>query len=91
MIEIIERYRATVCFTAPTAYRVMLRAMDEGADLGSLRAAVSAGETLPAPVYEEWMAGPASRCSTASARPRCCTSSSPTASTTTGRPARDGR
>jgi hypothetical protein len=33
----------------------MLRAMDEGADLSSLRAAVSAGETLPAPVYEEWM------------------------------------
>ncbi|MFC2968919.1 AMP-binding protein [Acidimangrovimonas pyrenivorans] len=56
MIEIIQKYRATVCFTAPTAYRVMLKAMDEGADLSSLRAAVSAGETLPAPVYEEWMA-----------------------------------
>ncbi len=56
MIEIIEKYHATVCFTAPTAYRAMLRAMDEGADLSSLRAAVSAGETLPAPVYEEWIA-----------------------------------
>ncbi|GFE51377.1 2-aminobenzoate-CoA ligase [Roseobacter cerasinus] len=56
MVEIIERYKATVCFTAPTAYRAMLAAMDEGADLSSLRAAVSAGETLPAPVYEEWMA-----------------------------------
>ncbi len=56
MIEIIETYRATVAFTAPTAYRVMLRAMDEGADLSSLRAAVSAGETLPAPVYDEWIA-----------------------------------
>ncbi len=55
LIEIIETYRATICFTAPTAYRVMLRAMDEGADLSSLRAAVSAGETLPAPVYEAWM------------------------------------
>ena len=55
MIEIIERYRATVCFTAPTAYRVMLKAMAEGADLSSLRAAVSAGETLPAPVYDEWI------------------------------------
>ncbi len=55
MIEIIEEFKATVCFTAPTAYRVMLRAMDEGADLSSLRAAVSAGETLPAPVYDEWM------------------------------------
>ncbi|MEQ8294111.1 MAG: AMP-binding protein [Roseovarius sp.] len=55
MIEIIEKYRATVCFTAPTAYRAMLRAMEEGADLTSLRAAVSAGETLPGPVYDEWM------------------------------------
>lgn len=56
MIEIIQKYRATVCFTAPTAYRVMLKAMAEGADLSSLRAAVSAGETLPVPVYEEWIA-----------------------------------
>jgi 2-aminobenzoate-CoA ligase len=55
MIEIIQTYKATVCFTAPTAYRVMLAAMDKGADLSSLRAAVSAGETLPAPVYERWM------------------------------------
>jgi 2-aminobenzoate-CoA ligase len=56
LIEIIETYKATVCFTAPTAYRAMLTAMDEGADLSSLRAAVSAGETLPAPVYDAWMA-----------------------------------
>jgi 2-aminobenzoate-CoA ligase len=56
MIDIITEYRATICFTAPTAYRVMLKAMEEGADLSSLRAAVSAGETLPAPVYDEWMA-----------------------------------
>ena len=55
MIEIIENYRATICFTAPTAYRAMLSAMDEGADLSSLRVAVSAGETLPAPVYEDWV------------------------------------
>ncbi|MEM9032768.1 MAG: AMP-binding protein, partial [Pseudomonadota bacterium] len=55
MVEIIEKYRATVSFTAPTAYRVMLNAMDEGADLSSLRAAVSAGETLPAPVYDAWI------------------------------------
>ena len=56
MIEIIETYKATVCFTAPTAYRAMMRAMDEGADLSSLRVAVSAGETLPGPVFEEWKA-----------------------------------
>ena len=56
MVEIIEKYKATVCFTAPTAYRVMLQAMEDGADLSSLRAAVSAGETLPAPIYEAWIA-----------------------------------
>ena len=56
MIDIIEKHRATICFTAPTAYRVMLHAMEEGADLSSLRCAVSAGETLPAPVYEAWQA-----------------------------------
>ncbi len=56
MIGLIQEYRATICFTAPTAYRVMLKAMDEGADLSSLRAAVSAGETLPGPVYDEWIA-----------------------------------
>lgn len=54
MINIIETYKATISFTAPTAYRAMLKAMDEGADLSSLRVAVSAGETLPAPVFEEW-------------------------------------
>ncbi len=54
MVEIIERHRATICFTAPTAYRVMMRAIDEGADLSSLRCAVSAGETLAAPVFEQW-------------------------------------
>jgi 2-aminobenzoate-CoA ligase len=54
MIEIIETYKATISFTAPTAYRVMLAAMDKGADLSSLRIAVSAGETLPAPVFKDW-------------------------------------
>ncbi len=55
MIEIIETYKATISFTAPTAYRAMMKAMDEGADLSSLRVAVSAGETLPGPVFEEWV------------------------------------
>jgi 2-aminobenzoate-CoA ligase len=54
MIQIIENYKATICFTAPTAYRAMMAAMDKGADLSSLRLAVSAGETLPGPVFEEW-------------------------------------
>ena len=55
MIEIIETYKATMIFTAPTAYRVMLAAMESGANLSSLRIAVSAGETLPAPVFKDWV------------------------------------
>ena len=54
MVRIIETHKATICFTAPTAYRAMMAAMDNGADLSSLRLAVSAGETLPAPVFENW-------------------------------------
>ena len=54
MIDIIETYKATISFTSPTAYRAMMAAMDEGADLSSLRMAISAGETLPAPVFEDW-------------------------------------
>jgi 2-aminobenzoate-CoA ligase len=54
MVDIIQTYKATICFTAPTAYRAMIAAMDKGADLSSLRLAVSAGETLPAPVFESW-------------------------------------
>ncbi len=54
MVGIIETYKATISFTAPTAYRAMLAAMDDGADLSSLRVAVSAGETLPAPVFDDW-------------------------------------
>jgi 2-aminobenzoate-CoA ligase len=51
----IARHRATVCFTAPTAYRAMagLAARD---DLSSLRKCVSAGEALPKPVFEAWQA-----------------------------------
>ena len=56
MIDLIQTHRATICFTAPTAYRAMLAAKDNGADLSSLRLAVSAGETLPAPVFEDWIA-----------------------------------
>jgi 2-aminobenzoate-CoA ligase len=44
MIQIIETYKATISFTAPTAYRAMMAAMDQGANLSSLRLAVSAGD-----------------------------------------------
>ena len=55
LVEIIQKYRATVCFTSPTAYRAMMAAMDDGADLSTLRLVVSAGETLPAATYQAWI------------------------------------
>ena len=54
LLDMIRTYEATICFTAPTAYRAMLAAIGNGADSSSLRIAVSAGETLPAPVFEAW-------------------------------------
>ncbi len=56
LVEIIQKYRATICFTSPTAYRAMMAAMDQGADLSTLRLVVSAGETLPAATYQAWTA-----------------------------------
>ncbi|MFC7047737.1 AMP-binding protein [Emcibacter nanhaiensis] len=49
----IEQYRATWCFTAPTAYRAILGEIG-GVDLSSLKNCVSAGEHLPLPVFEDW-------------------------------------
>jgi 2-aminobenzoate-CoA ligase len=46
LMQAIERHRATVCFTAPTAYRAMA-AMKGRYDIGSLKKGVSAGEALP--------------------------------------------
>ncbi|MEK8032236.1 benzoate-CoA ligase family protein [Ideonella sp. DXS29W] len=54
----IERYRATVCFTAPTSYRAIALAGAQGGsaapDLRSLRKCVSAGEALPAATRKLW-------------------------------------
>ncbi len=55
LAEAIERYRATVCFTAPTAYRAMLGKLGEH-DLSSLRICVSAGEALPKATFDAWQA-----------------------------------
>ncbi|WP_436095039.1 AMP-binding protein [Bosea sp. LjRoot237] len=55
LAEAIERYRATVCFTAPTAYRAMLGKLGER-DLSSLRICVSAGEALPKATFDAWQA-----------------------------------
>ena len=53
LLEGIAQHRATVCFTAPTAYRAMLRQLNRD-QVASLRKCVSAGETLPLSTFEAW-------------------------------------
>lgn len=55
LITALEKYKATICATAPTAYKLMLKNYSDY-DLSSLKKAVSSGEHLPAPVFEEWHA-----------------------------------
>jgi benzoate-CoA ligase len=56
LYEVIERYRPTILTNVPTMINAMLNM--EGAqsrDLSSLRMCLSAGEALPAELYERWM------------------------------------
>ncbi len=53
LLPAIARWRASVCFTAPTSYRAMAAAVADH-DLGSLRKCVSAGEALPAATRQLW-------------------------------------
>jgi 2-aminobenzoate-CoA ligase len=46
LLETIERFKASVCFSAPTMYRQMA-ALARDFDLSSLKKCVSAGEALP--------------------------------------------
>ncbi|MGH8946935.1 MAG: AMP-binding protein [Acidimicrobiia bacterium] len=52
-LNAISQHSPTICYTAPTAYRGMLAMMDQY-DISSLRAGVSAGETLPKPTWEHF-------------------------------------
>ncbi len=60
LLDAIPRLGATICFTAPTAYRVILGKMpaakSDGADFSGLRICVSAGEHLPRATFEAWRA-----------------------------------
>jgi 2-aminobenzoate-CoA ligase len=53
LLQAIQEHRASICFTAPTAYRAMTDMVGEY-DIASLRKCVSAGETLPLPTFEGW-------------------------------------
>ena len=60
LLQAIQEYRASVCFTSPTAYR-MMRGKADSCDLTSLSKCVSAGEPLPLPTFEAWQRAHRSR------------------------------
>ena len=53
LLPAIAKYRATICFTAPTAYRAIMAKLAEH-DISSLRKCVSAGEALPKATFDAW-------------------------------------
>jgi len=55
LLDAIAKYKITIPFTAPTAYRAMLGKLKDH-DISSLRKCVSAGETLPKATFDAWKA-----------------------------------
>ena len=55
LLQAIDAYAATICFTAPTFYRQMAPLAGKH-DLRSLRLSVSAGEALPLATRDAWQA-----------------------------------
>ena len=53
LLKAIQEYKVTICFTAPTAWRVITTKLHKF-DVSSLRKCVSAGETLPFQVWQDW-------------------------------------
>ncbi|MES2412073.1 MAG: AMP-binding protein [Bacteroidota bacterium] len=53
LLQAIQEHKITICFTAPTAWRVITSKVADF-DISSLRICVSAGETLPLKVWQDW-------------------------------------
>ncbi len=58
VLDTIARERPTILYHVPTGYAGLLAAAEAGApaDLSSVRTCISAGEALPAPIFERWKA-----------------------------------
>ncbi len=54
-LDLVEKYKVTLFYSVPTAYGRMLREALDLKKLATVRLCVSAGEALPAPIYEEWL------------------------------------
>lgn len=53
LLQAVEKYGITTCFTAPTAWRVMCEKVTDY-NIDSLKYCVSAGEALPVKVAKDW-------------------------------------
>lgn len=53
LLKAIQNFKITICFTAPTAWRIISTKVADY-DVSSLRKCISAGETLPLKVWEDW-------------------------------------
>ena len=53
VLQTIEKYKATVCFSTPSGYKLMLDAA-RNYDLSSLRECVAGGEPLAPATFNEW-------------------------------------
>src|SRR2546429_78310 len=57
VIALVTRHRPTIFFAVPTFYAAVLREAersDHGVDFSSVRKCISAGETLPAELFNAW-------------------------------------
>jgi 2-aminobenzoate-CoA ligase len=53
LLQTIERYKATVCFSTPSGYKLMLDVIDKY-DTSSLRLCIAGGEPLAPAVFHGW-------------------------------------
>ncbi len=53
LLKAIQDYKITICLTAPTAWKIITTKIKEF-NISSLRKCVSAGETLPLKVWQDW-------------------------------------
>src|SRR5439155_14976601 len=58
VLAVMRRHRPTLLFSVPTSYAALCDSLEAGEGharpFGCLRLAVSAGEPLPAPLYQRW-------------------------------------
>ncbi len=56
VLEIVDKFKPTILYNAPTGYAMTMAVpdFDSKYDLSSLRLCVSAGESLPAPIWHGW-------------------------------------